>query len=201
MSSTAPTPPTNSHKMPSQDQESGQAPIEDGTAQQHASVELRRRQNELAPIMRLPAELLERIMLDLRHRKSSSSTSWIQFTYVSHHWQTVAEFVDRSRDVPLIVLIRCDPGKPPGDAQLTLSVLMGAVDRIREFYYTQPEGFAHADWDQSFSSLDLSTSRLERLMVHGCANMYRNWKPTFSIRYLHLTNGSFNPMLITQDLQ
>ncbi|KAF8647203.1 hypothetical protein AX16_006856 [Volvariella volvacea WC 439] len=198
------------------------AQIDDEIAQlQDRITHLRRRRNQLAPIMHLPADVLQLIMLNLVPSDHCSPKTWIQFTQVSHHWRTialeypllwrmidlsdmpsswVAEFIERSRGAPLIIRLNAN-ATPPADLGKTAGLVNNVADRISGFHCLPVGEYTQPSWNALLDSLDFSKSPcLDSLEVWFCKELYRKWRWKFRLRYLNLRFGCFNPNLFSPRL-
>ncbi|KAF8638216.1 hypothetical protein AX16_010562 [Volvariella volvacea WC 439] len=176
-------------------------------------LQLRRLRNTLAPISRLPEDVMLRIMSELPPAKSAPPQSWIQFTYVCRQWRTISinypllwtrfyiphmsqswikTFIDRSRSAPLAINITDSSG--PIYPVKTISLLRGVADRIVEFHCSSDV------WEENLKQLDLSKAPLGGLKLHGCKRVYQSWTPTFSLQYLDLSRNRYDVAFISQSL-
>ncbi|KAF8660992.1 hypothetical protein AX16_001514 [Volvariella volvacea WC 439] len=183
-------------------------------------VKLRRRRNQLAPISRLPVDVLQFVMLNLLPSEPCAPEMWIQFTLVSHNWRAVAldcpllwrtidlsnmsmnwvdEFIRRSRGVPLVLRSNCNTALPADLTKVT-SALTGALDRISGLFVLSG-GYEQTGWIPLLNSLDFFKSPcFESLEVWQCKRLYLDWKSTFRLRYLTLKYNSFNAALFSPHL-
>ncbi|KAF8651166.1 hypothetical protein AX16_004844 [Volvariella volvacea WC 439] len=181
---------------------------------------LRRRRNDLASIMRLPSEVLLRIMME--HKGNATTTkrlnlkNWIGITYVCQYWRTLAldfsvfwstirypemtafgavEFIQRSRHCPLDLSI--SPSLKPHH-EIFIQALAGAVHRVETL---SCRGVAIVDY-----GLVTPASSLRALEVNGCSSdSYKQWVPTFQLQRLSLKSsyvhvGLLSPSLTTLQL-
>ncbi|KAF8637825.1 hypothetical protein AX16_010742 [Volvariella volvacea WC 439] len=175
----------------------------------------------LSPTNQLPAEVLLRIMMEVRPTQPCPPASWIQFTQVCHYWRTlslgdpllwtelyipsmsapwVCEFILRSRKAPLLLYISSHYVPGSKDSARALSVITGIMNRITNFSYYESQTTQASTWTRHLEQLHLSTSPLENLTMWGCMRMYQTWKPTSTLKYLDLNRGHFDDAFILQSL-
>ncbi|KAF8642879.1 hypothetical protein AX16_009385 [Volvariella volvacea WC 439] len=151
-------------------------------------VQLRRRRNALAPILRLPADILWKVMMELPDTGDLSDR--VQISRVSYHlrelalqypslWTTISlpittptlvgGFITRSRLAPLEINITYPFAKRTYWDQVAPSIAQ-AMDRVTSLACRLLEA------DSSFGlKLDFSASPLEVLDVYRCGKLYGPW--------------------------
>ncbi|KAF8650680.1 hypothetical protein AX16_005118 [Volvariella volvacea WC 439] len=187
--------------------------------------QLRQRRNALAPVSRIPDEILSDIMLESQamvlqedqaywQAPCPRSLSWIGMTQVSHHWRTVA------LQYPLLWTTISIPFMSPqcidelfirsNSAPLSLFI----EHPIRSAYRTETQPMLTTnmnrvsslifvgddmDLDEDYS-LDFSKSPLKHFEVYNCPGFYDKWTPTFKLKHLCIVAGRFNASLLSDEL-
>ncbi|KAF5325440.1 hypothetical protein D9619_010043 [Psilocybe cf. subviscida] len=188
--------------------------------EQHSIQLLKTRRNELAPVSRLPDEILLYIFLVLRDLYFHPETKWQMVTHICRHWRHVAIgspalwtrldmpppaliplMLERSRSAPLDVHLQAPD---PTDSITTLTTILLEIKRIRTLRFsTVPDSFldvAHdilagldQDWEASLlESLSIGIFSRGEPYTTPVKLAMDVFRPTHRLRKLRLSGGCYS---------
>ncbi|KAF8642847.1 hypothetical protein AX16_009355 [Volvariella volvacea WC 439] len=177
-------------------------------------VQLRVRRNALAPIMQVPIEVLQKIMVE--YTSAVGSVRWQRITHVSHHIREIAlhspllwtsincstmsatlvgEVLSRSSSAPLTVWIADPKDINIAHPDSVIPLVMAEVHRISDLAIS---GLSRT-WGPDHG-VDFSKAPLRRLRLLRCGTFHQDWKKYPDLKRLHIVRSCFNAALISQTL-